>query len=118
MRTGWTGDANLTTPANGAPVKLSRLTIWLLAVVLLVGAATLVRADVAPFPRPQPPPPQPTPSPTPPPAPDPDDAEGVSPQAVVAATAASVGVTLLGVWVLRRLARPGRAAGEPVGSAV
>jgi hypothetical protein len=37
---------------------------------------------------------------------------------VVAATAASLGVTLLGVWVVRRLGRAGRAAGEPVGSTV
>lgn len=80
------------------------LRLCLLSVSLLIGVATpAVWADVAPSPRPNPPQPPP-PQPNPPPGPAPDDGESqVRP--VVIATAASLGVALLGVWVIRKQLR-------------
>src|SRR5437763_1689124 len=79
-----------------------RLCVLSVSLVIGLSAAPAVRADVlVPKPKPQPKPPKPQPPLPPEPAPIPDDAENAS-RPVVIATAASLGVTLLGVWVVRR----------------
>jgi hypothetical protein len=87
----------------------------LLPAMLAFGMTTTpaVRADIIiPRPRPDPKPPKPQPPLPPEPKPIPDDDDGVSRASVVAAVAASVGMILLGVWVVRR-SRPvgGRGVG-------
>ena len=86
----------------------------LLAVALLFGVGVpSIHADLPrPDPRPRPNPPQPQPpQPNPPPAPDPEGESQLRP--VVIATAASLGVTLLGVWVIRGQLRRRNSVGQP-----
>jgi len=93
----------------------STLARCLFAVALLFGAGVpSIHADLPrPDPRPQPNPPQPQPpQPNPPPAPTPDEGESQL-RPVVIATAASLGVTLLGVWVIRGQLRRRNSVGQP-----
>lgn len=87
---------------------------FLLPAVLVFGLTTAppVRADVVtPRPRPEPKPPSPQPPLPPDPDPDPDDG-GNRGRSVVIASAAGVGLTLLGVWVIRRQLRRRNPVGQ------
>jgi hypothetical protein len=87
-------------------MSLRHLSPFLVVALLLGVAAPAVRSDIiTPPPRPEPKPPKPQPPLPPEPKPLPDDDDGASRSAVVAAVAASLGVTLLGVWVIRRQLR-------------
>jgi len=78
--------------------------LCLVSFSLVVGiTAPAVRADIIqPKPKPQPKPPKPQPPLPPEPTPIPDDDDESVSKTVVVATAASLGVALLGVWVIRR----------------
>lgn len=87
---------------------------FLLPAVLVFGLTTAppVRADVVtPWPNPAPKPPAPQPPLPPDPNPDPDDGESKL-RSVVVASAAGVGLTLLGVWVIRRQLRRRNPVGQ------
>ncbi len=87
---------------------------FFLPAVLVFGLTTPppVRADVVP-PRPRPAPKPPSPQPPLPPDPDPDPDDGESRvRSVVVASAAGVGLTLLGVWVIRRQLRRRNPVGQ------
>lgn len=76
---------------------------WILAIALLAVGISHAHADLPrPDPRPQPNPPQP---PQPKPFPDPDTDPNSGLRSAVVATAASLSVTLLGVWVIRKQLR-------------